>query len=60
MDLHLKNKTAIVTGGTAGIGLAIVQALTAEGVTVTLKATASAATASTIITAAPTLARPFM
>jgi NAD(P)-dependent dehydrogenase (short-subunit alcohol dehydrogenase family) len=36
MDLHLKNKTAIVTGGTAGIGLAIVQALTAEGVTVTV------------------------
>src|ERR1700731_2831654 len=36
MDLHLKNKTAVVTGGTAGIGLAIVQALTAEGVTVTV------------------------
>ena len=36
MDLHLKNRTAIVTGGTAGIGLAIVQALTAEGVTVTI------------------------
>jgi NAD(P)-dependent dehydrogenase (short-subunit alcohol dehydrogenase family) len=36
MDLQLKNKTAIVTGGTAGIGLAIVQALTAEGVTVTV------------------------
>ena len=36
MDLQLKNKTAIVTGGTAGIGLAIVQSLTAEGVTVTV------------------------
>jgi NAD(P)-dependent dehydrogenase (short-subunit alcohol dehydrogenase family) len=36
MDLQLKNKTAIVTGGTAGIGLAIVQALVAEGVTVTV------------------------
>jgi NAD(P)-dependent dehydrogenase (short-subunit alcohol dehydrogenase family) len=36
MNLQLKNKTAIVTGGTAGIGLAIVQALTAEGVTVTV------------------------
>jgi NAD(P)-dependent dehydrogenase (short-subunit alcohol dehydrogenase family) len=36
MDLKLKGKTAIVTGGSAGIGLAIVQALTAEGVTVTV------------------------
>jgi NAD(P)-dependent dehydrogenase (short-subunit alcohol dehydrogenase family) len=36
MDLQLKNKTAIVTGGTAGIGLAIVQSLTAEGVAVTV------------------------
>src|ERR1700722_2446544 len=36
MDLHLKNKTAIVTGGSAGIGLAIVKSLTAEGVTVTV------------------------
>jgi NAD(P)-dependent dehydrogenase (short-subunit alcohol dehydrogenase family) len=36
MDLKLKGKTAIVTGGSAGIGLAIVQALTAEGVRVTV------------------------
>src|ERR1700710_1109890 len=36
MDLQLINKTAIVTGGTAGIGLAIVKALIAEGVTVTV------------------------
>jgi len=36
MDLKLKGKTAIVTGGTAGIGLAIVKALTAEGVIVTV------------------------
>jgi len=36
MDLKLKGKTAIVTGGTAGIGLAIVKALTAEGVAVTV------------------------
>lgn len=36
MNLQLKGKTAIVTGGTAGIGLAIVKALTAEGVIVTV------------------------
>src|SRR5580704_3188981 len=36
MDLQLKNKTAIVTGGSAGIGLAIVQSLAAEGVVVTV------------------------
>ena len=31
MDLQLKQRKAIVTGGTAGIGLAIVKALLAEG-----------------------------
>lgn len=36
MDLQLKGKTAIVTGGSAGIGLAIAKALAAEGVTVTV------------------------
>ena len=36
MDLNLKGKTAIVTGGTAGIGLAIVKALAGEGVAVTV------------------------
>jgi NAD(P)-dependent dehydrogenase (short-subunit alcohol dehydrogenase family) len=36
MDLQLKNKTAIVTGGSAGIGLAITKSLAAEGVTVTV------------------------
>lgn len=36
MDLQLKGKTAIVTGGSAGIGLAITKALVAEGVTVTV------------------------
>jgi NAD(P)-dependent dehydrogenase (short-subunit alcohol dehydrogenase family) len=36
MDLKLKGKTAIVTGGTAGIGLSIVHALAAEGVHVTV------------------------
>ena len=36
MDLQLKGKTAIVTGGSAGIGLAVTKAFTAEGVTVTV------------------------
>ena len=36
MDLKLKGKIALVTGATAGIGLAIVKALTAEGAIVTV------------------------
>jgi NAD(P)-dependent dehydrogenase (short-subunit alcohol dehydrogenase family) len=36
MDLQVKGKTAIVTGGSAGIGLAITKALAAEGVIVTV------------------------
>lgn len=36
MDLQLKGKTAVVTGGNKGIGLAIVRALVAEGVDVTV------------------------
>jgi NAD(P)-dependent dehydrogenase (short-subunit alcohol dehydrogenase family) len=36
MDLQLSGKSALVTGSTAGIGLAIAAALAAEGATVTL------------------------
>lgn len=36
MELQLKGKTAIVTGGSAGIGLAITKTLASEGVVVTV------------------------
>jgi NADP-dependent 3-hydroxy acid dehydrogenase YdfG len=36
MDLQLKGKTAIVTGATAGIGLAIARVLSEEGVEITI------------------------
>lgn len=38
MDLHLKNKTALVTGASVGIGRGIAKALAAEGVRVALAA----------------------
>ncbi len=36
MDLQLKGKSAIVTGGSAGIGLAIARLLAEEGAEVTI------------------------
>ena len=38
MDLGLKNKVAVVTGGSVGIGLAIAEGLAAEGVNLALAA----------------------
>jgi 3-oxoacyl-[acyl-carrier protein] reductase len=38
MDLHLEGRTAVVTGGSQGLGFACAQALAAEGVNVVLAA----------------------
>ncbi len=38
MDLKLKNKVAVITGGSVGIGLAVAEALAAEGVHLVLAA----------------------
>jgi NADP-dependent 3-hydroxy acid dehydrogenase YdfG len=38
MDLELKNKVAVITGGSVGIGLAVAEGLAAEGVNLVLAA----------------------
>ena len=43
MDLGLKDKVAVITGGSVGIGLAIAEGLAAEGVHVVLAARANGA-----------------
>lgn len=53
MDLHLSGKTAVVTGASKGIGLAITQALAAEGVNVVAGARQPAAELSDLAATAP-------
>jgi len=56
MDMQLHGKTAIVTGATAGIGLAIARTLAREGVSVTITGRGHdklQAAAATILVAAP-------
>jgi NAD(P)-dependent dehydrogenase (short-subunit alcohol dehydrogenase family) len=43
MDLHLDNRSALITGSTAGIGFAIAQGLAAEGARVTVTGRTQAA-----------------
>ena len=38
MDLQLKDKVAVITGGSVGIGLAVAEGLAAEGVNVVIVA----------------------
>ena len=38
MDLQLKDKVAVITGGSVGIGLAVAEGLAAEGVNLVLVA----------------------
>ena len=42
MDLELKGKSALITGGSKGIGLATAKALAAEGVSLHLAARSTA------------------
>jgi NAD(P)-dependent dehydrogenase (short-subunit alcohol dehydrogenase family) len=48
MDLGLKGKRALVTGSTAGIGLATARALAAEGASVTVNGRTQARVSSAV------------
>ena len=52
MDMHLAGKIAVVTGASKGIGLAVVQALAAEGVQVMAGARAMSAELSQLVASA--------
>ena len=71
MDMELQDKVAVITGGSVGIGLAVAEALAAEGVHLALVArqeervkqaprTSPASTASKPSASAPTLPKPRM
>ena len=47
MDLGLKDKVAVITGGSVGIGLAIAEGLAAEGVNLVLAARGSGSACAT-------------
>lgn len=53
MDLYIKDKTALVTGGTGGIGLAAAQALAAEGARVFITGRDSARLAEAVAAIGP-------
>jgi NAD(P)-dependent dehydrogenase (short-subunit alcohol dehydrogenase family) len=53
MDLQIKDKTALVTGGTGGIGLAAAQALAAEGARVFITGRDSARLAEAVAAIGP-------
>jgi len=58
MDLQLHDKTALVTGSTAGIGFAIAKALAGEGANVIVNGRSAAAVEQAIETLAPLAAKP--
>jgi NAD(P)-dependent dehydrogenase (short-subunit alcohol dehydrogenase family) len=58
VDLDLVGKTAVVTGASKGIGLAVVRSLAAEGMNVVAGARGGSATRSCPSPASSTTARP--